>query len=602
MGRSGLIHRQMGGTPQAALLTGAERVLKDPAQKGVIELDPATGHPCRLVWRLLSGELAFAPVVFEFLGDAPNFAMPVGRYAADAYYTDNSRATMLHLAKCLRSGLFAFFSQPRLLHVDPTTVTSEHMRDFIDFLRTRNVGESQKNKLYAVARKCLEAIPGVTAELPSNPFSDEKASTPPVLGGNHLYAVLSAAASDVLMHKARFEARSDPDHALWQDPASARILALISTLRSRFPNGPANDGVRRLPVSTEIRTLAPDLEEECESVGFDVLLDWWGPCHANIGSSLVLLMFFFRLNLEIARDMRWGQLDNVDDETIVNKSKKRAREKRQLPGYVNGKAPLDAASLRQFLRDWTADLRVEAGDQGSRVFLMWKARFAFKGPFICHFGSPNAPMRVLTRFAGKYSLEHFTSQMMRPTTIELVDEASEGSQQLAPEVGQHTRAVRNRNYTTPESTWRSLMRIAMAMPVRARDMRSRFAAFALGRIGGNHAAATPGWNCSSPYYRGFSSAPEGELCDAIGRCPACRFGRPDLDCVRSYANVLALLAAVRAEKVKGREVEWNGVFRKVESELVNRWLPSFEKEVRATPVSELPHVPSLVGALRWPTF
>ncbi|WP_242147031.1 hypothetical protein [Sphingomonas sp. BAUL-RG-20F-R05-02] len=596
-----MIHRMMEGTPQAARLSGSGRELKPPPRPGTVVVNPSTGLPHRIEWRREDGSLAYEQA-FAFLADAPAFAIPVATFVAGLFNTEHSGKTPKNSAKTLRRGLFAFLALPENGALTPASFGYGDMIRFIDFLRVQPGGESHKSVSYWFAVRCLTGLPGFTAECPANPFSSAKAGETDVLIGSDLHRVLSAAADDILVHKARFDARRDASHSLWSDPDAARILTLMAQIRARFPDGPEGDGIRRLPLRGEMRILAPDLADACAAIGYPTLQEWWGPGYRNLGSSLVLLIYFFRLNLALARDMNWGQFDTIGVETITSKKKDRAGGVRQLPGYLNGTEPVNPGMLRSFLRDWTSDLRLCAGKEARRVFIMWLGLPSASGPFICHLGSKNAPERLLGNFEKKYGLPHFTAASIRPTTIELVDRVSEGSQALAPAVGRHSRKVRRRNYTTQESVWRDLLRLAMAMPVRARDMRARFAARTLGQVGGNHQAATPGWNCSQPYYRGFSTAPEGEMCDAIGRCPACRFGRPDLDCVRSYASTLALLDAVRAENVKGREVEWIGVFRVIESEIVNRWLPSFDKAVRDTPTADLPRVPSLRGALRWPTF
>ncbi|MES1974264.1 MAG: hypothetical protein V4472_17540 [Pseudomonadota bacterium] len=601
MPKPNIVTQSFAGTPQAALINSGGRKLPTPPRKGTVLLD-AAGMPRRIEWSTLEDGVKIT-MNFDFLAKVPGIGMEAARLVANHFDTGSSFGSVESEASALRNGLFGYLRDETRRDMLGPDFERHHLDGLITFLRSQDTVRSVKETRYYSAVRLLKGLAGFDAEVPANPFNGKAFTVSNVLDTPVIYDVLRTAADDVLMRKDRWDAKDDPSHPLWSDPASAAILQLLAELRARFPEGPSGNGVRRLPWNGEIEELAPDLMESFSAIGRSTLADWWGPTCSNIGSSYFLVLYFYRLNPELAKDLRWGENGTIGDETIVNKRKRRAGGIRQLPGYLNGKERLNADVLRRFLRSWTEDLRECAGDARSRVFLYWPRQAnAGRRGLTCDLSSNNAPRRALSDFIALYGLPHFTADMVRPTTVELVDISTEGAPGLRTAAGRHTPEVRRRNYTTRDAVIRSLLRLGIAMPIRDRAMRRHHAAMATGRIGGNHVAATPGWNCSNPYYRGFSNAPEGELCDAIGRCPMCKFGRPDLDCVRSYANLLALLEAVRAENVPGREADWIGVYRPIETKIERRWEPAFEQHVRDTPTEDLPHVPSMKEALRWPTF
>lgn len=557
----------------------ARRKALREVRNGVVERDPG-GLPIRVVWRHSDGEL-HCTVDMAFARSLPTLSSMIADFLAERYTTKSSPVTPPTTAEKLRYGLVAFLNQEGRRHLLPSDLDGTDHDAFRLFVARMDVSDAVKCHRWLGAAMFLKSCANAR-RLPAGEWSAHREGRANALVPEELQRVLAAAGSEALQTMERYYAQFDAAHPRWSVGADRPFLEVLFRLRAafngRFPNLPA------------IKAHDRDLWREVSKLGWYELRHWWEPTVENIGALQILWLWFFRLNPSMAQTMTRGQVGLVDGEWVVVKRKPRSG-RRQTPGYPDGDEPLGPGRVRDFLLCWIDPVRhLAPAKLQSRLFLYTHAF----GKGVAAVSDRTTNMRVFAAFRERHGISRLTAGMLRPTAIDRVGEATGDDIDFRRATGQHTAEINEKSYRSGDAELRRRVRIGLAQKVRRRDYRSHPVLTGAPRLDRErYGAATPGWTCAFPLDRRYSTAPPGELCNAVGRCPVCVLGSPDLTCGRSLANVLALLEAAKEEVLGGLPARI-GVYAPVVDRLSTHWIPSFEQSAW----DGLPDfVPSMRGCL-----
>jgi hypothetical protein len=266
--------------------------------------------------------------------------------------------------------------------------------------------------------------------------------------------------------------------------------------------------------------------------------------------------------------------ESVSDTERFNAFAPKGRASRRQKVHI----PLDTeidnpAVLFEFVKEWTAPLRALAPPKiAERLFLFRPHGSQTPSALDC----TQSWSEALSVFRKDHCLEHFTLQMIRPTTLDTASELFDGDPKKVQLQANHVSAQTIfESYTSDGEKQRQLERLGGVTQLRSRwrdtrglcDPRDRSRDEDLG-------AATPGWSCHDPYSSPF--AYEDELCKAYGRCPICPLAALNLKSPLSLAHAVNLLDAInRAQEFMSPE-SWLKRLGPVKHKLMNYWIPSFD--------------------------
>lgn len=263
----------------------------------------------------------------------------------------------------------------------------------------------------------------------------------------------------------------------------------------------------------------------------------------------------------------------------VNKG--RARRK-QMPS-----SPVEAAydnphSIVEFLNGWTARLRKLAKPEIANRLLLFVPRTAFSGVSFFEVESGvggTTWATALRNFREDHNLKRFTLQQVRPTTLDIGRAIHDNDLRAAQALGDHrSPETTNSHYTSGAQRERNAERLGEISTLRRRWLDTGGKADPRNApVDADEGAVTPGWGCLEPFESPYS--PNGKLCSAFGRCPACHLTQLDIHSVYAAAQSLNLLDAVRRARETMDPQGWLERMAPVEKKLVHFWLPQFSPEI-----------------------
>lgn len=287
--------------------------------------------------------------------------------------------------------------------------------------------------------------------------------------------------------------------------------------------------------------------------------------------------------------------ENSETEFLANAFKPRSHSRQPVYIPIDG-APDNPHFIYGYIRDWTANLRRFAYTGISdKLFIFCTTRSAHGiSSFTGLDGTASAQgwAQSLSRFRQQYDLEHFTLDMLRPTSLDVTFEEFNGDIRLASIQGNHKHIdTTSRSYRSDAEKKRQYERLGAVHRQRERWRKSE------GKIdprdhpvGFDIDCATPGWTCADSNDSPF--AEKGSLCDAYGRCPACPLGSVNLNSPLSCAYTLALLEAIDDAQQSLDPRTWLERWLPVKQKLVKKWIPSFsQRAMREASKIDIPTLP-----------
>ncbi|WOD16954.1 hypothetical protein [Paraburkholderia kirstenboschensis] len=287
--------------------------------------------------------------------------------------------------------------------------------------------------------------------------------------------------------------------------------------------------------------------------------------------------------------------DDIEADLLANAFKPRSH-KRQ-PVYIPiDNEPDNPYFMYGYLLNWTSNLRSFSYFGVSDKLFIFSTPKSKNG--ISSFtgldgtATPQGWADALRRFRERHDLEHFTLDMLRPTSLDVTFEEFNGDIRLASIQGNHTHIdTTSRSYRSDAEKKRQYERLGAVHSRRDRwrktdgkiDPRDHPEEFDVD-------CATPGWTCADPYDSPYTT--KGELCEGYGRCPACPLGGVNLNSPLSCAYTLGLLEAIDNAQRSLDPKTWLQRWLPVKQRLVEKWIPSFsERAIREAKQVDIPPMP-----------
>lgn len=213
------------------------------------------------------------------------------------------------------------------------------------------------------------------------------------------------------------------------------------------------------------------------------------------------------------------------------------------------------AVLRDFLLSWTGGFRGhEPHGLENRLFVAAKLKpeGGLTGFARAEGASLNEEFKALCERAG---IEPFPFKLLRVASVDLVRQATGGNPAAVRAAGWwRSYETARRHYLPAPAKMRADEDLLAAREVGRRALES--GVDFRGVPGGiDRGCATPGFICLDPY-RGPLSVGKGELCRAIGHCPACRHARVDYGSPAACSLLTALAARLQAKRAAVADVGW----------------------------------------------
>lgn len=241
------------------------------------------------------------------------------------------------------------------------------------------------------------------------------------------------------------------------------------------------------------------------------------------------------------------------------------------------------SSILSFVKAWTSDIRKFAGRFSEALFIhpsLHNKIKTFKSSTIDGASKDSSWDHHLREFCERHRLPSFSVKELRQTAIDFAWLISDGDIRAILAVkGGTSAAVIRAHYKSDSQLLRENVTIAQLQSNRERE------AATSGKT--NHrgsprnadiSAATPGWNCIDPYQSPILGEVPDRLCQALGMCPACAHGSPQLNSEYSLGRSLQLREQFKLAPLRLGLQRWKR-YEPAAQALEKIWLPLFPHEV-----------------------
>lgn len=384
-------------------------------------------------------------------------------------------------------------------------------------------------------------------------------------------AVIRCARTALVLQMDRLAALSKRSHKLLTDPVERRIVEGARKIRLACKGHP--------PPSYWYFPGREEVLAGITATEFHVMCSVWCPTRYDLMPAAILTAFDFRLDLQALSDMEFAKIS--PEETFGPKRTqvevvKRRGKKTLRPSCPVDDEPDNPKQVFEFLREWTKPLRAQVASHPrdrDRVFIgqcIYRKQIASLGSHV---------NKTFTDFLERNSLPRMTFSQIRKGVIDTVSRLTAGDRAMKAVAAGHT-TVRtgDTHYSDAQETARLAEALAQQSANRDRSRASK------GRIDvrdqtseDDPLAATPGWQCRSPYDGPPGYRSKTVPCAAYGYCPACIHGRPNLNSAYSFARVVDLKRAI-LESTDMPDDRWRGIWRPVVDLITEHWIPMFVNE------------------------
>ncbi|NJR80275.1 hypothetical protein HBH26_16970 [Sphingomonas sp. 36D10-4-7] len=263
---------------------------------------------------------------------------------------------------------------------------------------------------------------------------------------------------------------------------------------------------------------------------------------------VLLLTLMFAFNPGVVLNMTH---DDYEDETLFGRERIRLKpfKPRANKNQINTVLATDdldnPRTILRHLRDRCLRARaIVRPEWANRVFLRysWKYNkvFALEGTDI-------AMRKAIARFCARHKIDVFQLKQIRPTTLDLVHEITDGNLLAMQQVANHDDPNTTREFYTSEAFQRrneEMLAAGMLQLERKYQTAGRIDVAARHRLRSDLGSATPGFACLNPYRSPLKGERKGRLCQAYGRCPICPLAMMDPGSEHSYAYLIKLREAL----------------------------------------------------------
>lgn len=340
----------------------------------------------------------------------------------------------------------------------------------------------------------------------------------------------------------------------------AALTSLLATGGVTDPATIAGDPIRcaaflihqfgdRLPIFTTIRNKVA----WGRAIDLELYFRARAVLHPSIDEILpfvLLLSLLFAFNPGVVMNMTLDDYD--DDDTFLGRPRIRLFPDKPRKGGPHRGSVLktddfdNPARLLAFLEGRTERTRRVLKNEAfaDRVFIWMSAMSPIGLPLE---QSDKNWRTALKSFCERHSIDYFTLQQLRPTTLDLVHEVTGGDLVSTQEVAGHeTQQTTHQSYTSPAMAARMEEMLGGGINQLWRFMASggKVDATERDRLNADLGSATPGFGCIDPYDSPVKGERKGALCAAYGRCPMCEHAMIDLSSPHAYAYQRELLRVI----------------------------------------------------------
>ncbi|WP_312806855.1 hypothetical protein [Comamonas sp.] len=309
------------------------------------------------------------------------------------------------------------------------------------------------------------------------------------------------------------------------------------------------------------------------------------PMSRDLVPYVLLLALPTSFNPHVLRGLDLEDIDYPDDfggSRIRFRSSKGRSSRRQIRTFAIGD-PLGPDALVAMVEAWTTQVR-----QAAPAHLKTKL-FIFYSPYSDSMDSDGQPITslaggviaqkawytALKNFLEEHSLPKFTLAQLRPTSLDLIHELTDGDLKAVQTAGnQRSPQVILDHYTSDAARLRNNEKLAAAMQTRDRLVQ-RQGAVADPRMEPQESdmgCATPGFNCLDPFASPWLTEIEGRMCQAYGMCPACPLACINVKSGYVAARLLQLRTLVEVAQIELEARRWTECWRPIGERLDNYWL------------------------------
>lgn len=555
-----------------------------------------------------SGELApfFKKALSRFEQDVAKSADAVALVDAFVLCCNDSAKTSKRAFEVfnsqLRRGLFALAEGAGFLDKPILTWPVTIGQDLVDWLKRKNLSGNTSRKYYGAACELLSQMaeePRLRVLLPDfepfpiKPFEGAHRETKVTqsLGLSVLVKTLIAARSDFLevvdcvKHADKLfngtrkcKAGTGDSETYWHD-----LDDVLLWLKQQYPTG-------QFPAFSKIAEKNRYVTRAISRFhgGWREVSLYFRPTAEALIPPMLLFYIYSHMNTEPLRALKQSDiglfrgLGGKRQRVFVHVDKLRGIPyDRTFP--VDDADPGAPSSILKFVEHWTSDIRKFAGRFSSFVFIhpsLHNKIKAFKSSKVDGASKDSSWDHHLGDFCLRHGLPTFSIKEIRQTAIDFAWLISDGDIRAILAVkGGTSEAVIREHYKSDSQLLRENVTVAQLQSNRERDVAT------LGKT--NHrgsprnsdiSAATPGWNCIDAYQSPIVGETADRLCQALGMCPACPHGSPQLNSAYSLGRCLQLREQFKLAPLRLGLERWKR-YEPAAQALEKKWLPIFPVEV-----------------------
>ena len=482
----------------------------------------------------------------------------------------------------IRFAIIPFLQSRKLARLAPEALPPGTCRMFVDWMEADPRARSWSRRVRKVRLALLHRLLTATGRCPQleklvdfygSVDEDVEHRQPPTSAA--LTALVQAATRDAREMTEMRAALDDEGHPYRADPVKGKLIALAAELRERHPGiPPRRDWLRANDVKFAIKL---------NKISYRRVIGIYCPSASGIIPLAILMAAYFRLDGQLLSDLSRNsdRLERtVGPERVVIDVEKRRGGQALTPSYPADETRDNPKQLIKLIKAMTEPLVAYAAPSDRhRLFLM---RHKDDPTLVVTFAHKMTLFQALSDYCERNGVDNISSSLIRRGVLDLVALLSGSDPAIKAVAAGHTTPRTGRQYYTSYNEDDAAdERLAAIRQVSDRARRTGGIIDGTDRLPGEDVlAATPGWDCDSPYAGPPGYRPTRGPCEAYGMCAICDHGKPRRDDPRSCARAHLLLDAIVRSQPHMPEPLWHGRWKPVLNRLKFHWLPRFTARAR----------------------
>ena len=517
-----------------------------------------------------------------FVAAIPNLADPLLAAVMHIHPGSAAENTVERTLDAIKIAIIPFLKASKLARLTPEALPPGICRMFVEWMEASPEAKPWSRRLRKVRLALLHRLLSATGRCPQieklidfygSVDEDIQHRQPPSSAA--LTALVQAATRDAREMAEMRAALDDEGHAYRADPVKGKLIRLAAELRVRHPGiPPRRDWLRVNDVKFAIKL---------NKISYRKVIGIYCPSASGIIPLAILMAAYFRLDGQLLSDLSRtaDRLEKtVGPERVVIDVDKRRGGQALTPSYPADETRDNPKQLIKLIKTMTDPLVASAAPSDRhRLFLM---RHKDDPTFVVTFAHNLTLFQALSDYCARNGIDNISTSLIRRGVLDLVALLSGSDPAMKAVAAGHTTPKTGRKYyNSGNEDAVADERLAAIRQVNDRARRTDGLIDATTRLPGEDVlAATPGWDCDSPYAGPPGYRRTRGICEAYGMCAICDHGKPRLDEPRSCARAHDLLDAIVRSQPHMPEPLWHGRWKPVFNRLKFHWLPKFTARAR----------------------